>query len=880
MNKTSKILIGSSIAVVFVCCLLLGLLPTLLSTHWGQGFVVEKINRTIPGTVSSSGFSLSWFGKQQIQGLTLKSPNGETVLSLDQLETDTPLFQLLSDFLPKGGTTVKALNLKIAQTGAGKTTLEESLGSGFPEINLNGNPSISFENVNAQFELKPSELLLIANGTTKQGNAAGSFNVSMTIENDQMRCSADISHFPVTILDTLIAAQDPQLQGSVRALIGSSLNLSLSQKKDGAVIDYQVNFSSDNLNGAFKGIVDNGTLVIQSASPTVLQLNPALVATLSSRFGWNATLREGTAVNLEIGQSSLPLDFFTKGAAYQNLDAIRLNARISVPGLTSGTQTLKDFSAAISTPESSQTHELLIGGVLLQNGKPLKLKVDASISKARSLDMLMTNLLQPAKLELTLDNASSKAVEGYLGLDGNLQNSLGQTFSLKISSSAKDPQTMQLSLDADHVAIPALLLHLDQTLDFSSAFDRKAYSGNIRAETIAFRGGKTQTFLHDLNLPWKLYRNNSTLEATFSAKTAANLPGSINGSLEIGNISDPGSGTIEADIVGKKVPAEFLRMLTGRKEVAPVFGPTLDLKIICDLNRFQGAVKADLSGERGSLTLRSSIKNGVLTLSEPLRLQTTPSRELGQEVLSQFAPVLSEMVAGEGRIALTIDSNGFSMPLADFQLAHMQIPSAVFEMGKLQFKNAGDLKKLVDSLRPVHSELISVWATPLYIKVENGILHVYRMDMLLMDRYPIATWGVIDFPKDRVNMIVGITAQALAQALDLHGLNESVMLQVPVQGSINNAQIDNTKITTRLASLVAQHKGGPEGLVIGTVLDIANGKQGKVPPPTTNPLPWEGMITNDTSRPSRKEDKTNCLEKIPVDGIKNGAKKLIKDIFR
>lgn len=80
---------------------------------------------------------------------------------------------------------------------------------------------------------------------------------------------------------------------------------------------------------------------------------------------------------------------------------------------------------------------------------------------------------------------------------------------------------------------------------------------------------------------------------------------------------------------------------------------------------------------------------------------------------------------------------------------------------------------------------------------------------------------------------------------------------------------------SRIGALLAQSSGGPEGLVLGTVLDIANGKEPKIPPPTTNPLPWGNMTVK-----TQTDDSSSSSANNPVNDIRKEASKLIKGIFR
>ena len=185
------------------------------------------------------------------------------------------------------------------------------------------------------------------------------------------------------------------------------------------------------------------------------------------------------------------------------------------------------------------------------------------------------------------------------------------------------------------------------------------------------------------------------------------------------------------------------------------------------------------------------------------------------------------------------------------------------------------MRRLLNVLKAENPQEVEVWATPMYLSMDKGTLSVYRMDMLVMERYPIATWGKIHFANDKVNMVLGLSPVALAQSLGISGLPKDYMLQIPIKGSTSNTKIDSAKVMSRIGALLAQSSGGPEGLVLGTVLDIANGKEPKIPPPTTDPLPWGHMTVK-----TKQDDNSSSSTSSPVNEIRKEASKLIKGIFR
>jgi hypothetical protein len=321
-----------------------------------------------------------------------------------------------------------------------------------------------------------------------------------------------------------------------------------------------------------------------------------------------------------------------------------------------------------------------------------------------------------------------------------------------------------------------------------------------------------------------------------------------------------------------------------RNKVEALFGPTMDTDVKISLQRMSGPLQANFQGKNGHMKIDSMVSQGVLTLQRPLEIQVAVTPQLGRSILQDFIPILSGAIAAERPIRITVDPQGFSFPIREFNIAKIQIGRATIDLGKMQFTNEGDLGNVFALLKPTTQENLSVWFTPLYLDMDNGALRLNRMDMLLLSRYPIALWGKINFPKDRVDLNIGLTGTALSQALNLKNLESNYMMQLPFSGRIGEASIDKAKATTRISALVAQTQGGPQGVILGTVLDIAGGSLAeRTPPePTTKPLPWETTTSNTADsgeHQKQKEHHKKSDSKDPVKMIEKGASSLIKSLF-
>lgn len=315
-----------------------------------------------------------------------------------------------------------------------------------------------------------------------------------------------------------------------------------------------------------------------------------------------------------------------------------------------------------------------------------------------------------------------------------------------------------------------------------------------------------------------------------------------------------------------------------RDKIEALLGRTIDTNVVVKLQRMNGPVQANLKGSNGYVKMDARLSDGMITLNKPLEAEVAVTKQLGQSILQDIIPILSGIITSDNPIKVTIDPQGFSMPIKDTAVTNIQIGKAVIDLGRIQFSNSGELGTILALLKPSDQHLLSVWFTPLYIQMQNGALQVKRMDMLLLDRYPIAIWGNVNFPNDKVDLTIGLTGAALNQALSMNDLDKKYMMQLPFKGRIGSASIDKAQATTRITALVAQSKGTPQGVIIGTFLDIAGGTftEAQPPAPTTNPLPWGDIAqVADTEKTSTKKKHND-----PVKQIEKGATQFIKNLFK
>ena len=310
------------------------------------------------------------------------------------------------------------------------------------------------------------------------------------------------------------------------------------------------------------------------------------------------------------------------------------------------------------------------------------------------------------------------------------------------------------------------------------------------------------------------------------------------------------------------------------QKISALLGDTVNADVHIQIDHLQGPVSAQLSGNNGSVSLDAKINKGILTLNKNFHTQIALTPEFGRVILEDIFPLAKGLIGAENPMNINIDAAGFSMPIKDFDINAVKIASASLELGKVRFRSDGQLGTILSLFNTSGTDAISVWFTPLYVSMKNGVISFKRMDMLIMDTYAIATWGNVDLAANKVNMIIGLTGQALQKGFNIQGLGKDYVAQIPFKGPIDNASIDKKKAAAKIAALVASNRG-PEGLLIGTALHIASGglKEEKAPPPTTNPLPWS--TGEESSQPTNSKPDSNH----PLHQVEEKATSLLKNLI-
>lgn len=310
------------------------------------------------------------------------------------------------------------------------------------------------------------------------------------------------------------------------------------------------------------------------------------------------------------------------------------------------------------------------------------------------------------------------------------------------------------------------------------------------------------------------------------------------------------------------------------------FGEFIDGSVTAQIKEKKGPIDLLIKGDNGHFILKGDLRQNVLVLREPLKAEAKISKNLENLILKPLNPMLTSIVNSDGPITFIIPVESFYLPIDPVDLKKASIQQASLTLPKLTFSRVSELGKILAFLGLTESTF-DLLSTPLFFSLNEGQLTLDRMDLLVNNRLPLALWGQINFNKDSLNLVLGISGAALENAFAIQGINKGSFFQVPIKGSINKPQIDTTKLTARISALIAQVHGKQ---LFGNLLEAASGSyEDKVPSPTTDPLPWADKLIESEKTDSLEGDEKQKAEK--KDGqsfkeLKKEASSLIKDLFR
>ena len=847
---------GFIFALALVLLLFFLGLPSLLSTSWGQARLLKYANEKIPGTIKAEDMAFSWLGPQKIVNFTVLDHQKSEVLRGDRLEAQMPLWDFLWTEIPSGE--VQNLSGKLLVSMAGESNLQTALGL-IPSM---GTPisTIRLQGVNGT--LQKNGIAHLA-GRTNVNNTPGEF--AMEISPEQL--NGHVDNFPVELLQQIAGIRD------LKNYLGETIDLELEQRvtPEGRILEGKI--ESTTLQAFLKGTFDpkdlqSGTGILQISKFKLADLPEVEIKDVEIPWQLNGeTLEFG--INGVVGAGVLrgggTVHNWKEGANARVQGSINLSAiPVALMEKIGGTEGLAPLIG------SSVDINLDVDSLEKLN---LGMRGDQWSARAALVNESGWRLEEPAHATITM------TPKRFTLLRNRMKKEPIGKFSLEAPA--------QIRISIDKIDLPP-----------NAHWTETALEGNLAVDELAVLDSKTQQLIHLKNLHGDLRSSNLGKELQFNLQGQQITEQGLESDLKMKGTLQEGwlkNGSFNKERFSFNGAAQFQNLPAGmlcellcleeitRAKMEAVFGPLVNGNLNVQLRELEGPIQVSINGSLGSVNLDGLLRKSGLSLRSPFQLQLTASPALGESVLKDLLPILNGMESADQKLQLTIEPQGFFLPFNSHSLDNIQIEQLTLSLGRMVFQNDGQMGKIISLIRSTTEQHIPVWFTPIYVRVNKGIVQVQRFDMLALDRFPLAIWGTIDLPDDYINMVVGLTGKALQSALKIPIPDVGYMMQFPLKGAIGSATIDKSKAAAKIAALTAQIAGGPQGLVLGTVIGLATGAytEPKAPAPTTKPFPWEGKLDEETEVNGEVNENAGEPKKTknPVKALEKGLEKGLKKIF-
>lgn len=625
------------------------------------------------------------------------------------------------------------------------------------------------------------------------------FSLKLALSHDRVR-ELWPNSYELTAPVTVQANLDFALQGSSKANLHiSNLDFSYNEKRL-ATFDIKAPFTFDSENSSIAGSIE----VTSESNASIKAI-------------YDASFKAPFVANLNAQFSRLPVDILS----HFNKD---------VPALIGNTLSGKLEAGYDSSLKKNKPFSLSLKGDDLDVSINVPISTDISAKRPLAVSWKVTADRFLALQRLLQKNHEKKLKELALQKPFDLQFSV-----------TKIALPLQAVLDGTTSLFDGLSIKFEgSTTLIDCLLSEKKEQGTTHAFAIAPL---------DFQAELKAASKAVTFEVESHGKTGAQV--TMSGKAEnLWNEKgfDTDKVTVKLDVKVQDLPLDILQGIAGREstadQVVDVLGKTINLDMKGQVTELkEGSFEGKVSSSRLTSNVSCLLKEGNLYLNRPIVAEYELTPEAGKVLLKDLNPLLVTAARSKAPITLWVDSEGFSIPLNPFSLKDIKIKTIKVDPGVILAKNGGFLSLLAGFLQVKASidEDLPLWFTPIHIKVKHGVVDCLRTDVLLANEFPIATWGSIDLIENKVDMILGLSGQALSKAFQLRDIDPEYLVQIPIKGTTQSPKFDTVRATAKITALKLQQHKNATGL-IGGLLEIAAsaGDKEKAPPkPTTYPFPWK-----------------------------------------
>ncbi len=753
------------VAILISLLLVVGI-AYVLTTGWGQTKILDLVNQNIPGKVLAKDIHLSLFGDQKIEGLELVGNDGEVIVKVDRIDVASPLFKLVATQNLGGTAEIKGLEAKLQLSSKGTFNVNDALGLPSPEIKSAAllTPVI-LKNVNAniKFENLFSKMDISASGTTQQGSEQGFFELTGQGEpNFSPSLQLKGSHFPVAILDQIIAIKNPKIAGMARLALGDSADFIVTLNGDSNSSNFEGKITTSNLLTAFKGTLNSDLLTLQTPTDVNFRLTPELYTKLSQLYllGKAPAISQIVPVKLTISTLNLKLNDFEPDL---NKSDVIATASIGQTAINlddaKGRIDIESLNAQFNSVSNNPNVSIKIHTQGKQNGNPLMANIEATIEKPKEGFISVEQAINALELQAKLAGFPYLGKIWDVQIDSKIKNKEATAI---IKLSTEGLQLPEIIAFASETTAPSLRLKLSP--DQFAALHKQWLSN----EELPFRLAKPAVATIELpgfNFNLKTPKQGGELVAKLDFKDVALVDaieskkitfGDIKGEFKTvhnslhwnfvinglgdgllnlsGILPSPFSSdstyslkdlSFEVHVDSQGVPVVIATRLAGfdpkiSRAVEAMLGPRVEVKADISLNKLNGPVQSTITGDNGSIVLDGRASNGVLLLNRPIVAQSQVTPQFGKDVFGLVLPILNSALSADSPCQLTISDKGFTFPFSPYDFKLIKIDNATLSLGKISFSSQGELASLLNLFSVKKSGSISCLVYSNLFFVESG----------------------------------------------------------------------------------------------------------------------------------------------------------------
>ncbi|MEZ5314656.1 MAG: hypothetical protein R3E91_00350 [Chlamydiales bacterium] len=315
-----------------------------------------------------------------------------------------------------------------------------------------------------------------------------------------------------------------------------------------------------------------------------------------------------------------------------------------------------------------------------------------------------------------------------------------------------------------------------------------------------------------------------------------------------GNVNDQNL-MLDGELNLKSIPVKLITEIYPMDKetkglIQAILGEIANIRVYGTISKFTGPLNIAIDSSNLKANLLVSIDPHAIYLRDSINTEITLTSELSPMLIKDIHPLLITGISSNQSINIFIDAKNFIFPIRPYAFDKIEIERGVINIGKIEINNGEKIQQLMRFLKvtDITSEKeMSGWFTPIFMHLKEGILTCQRFDILLANEFHIALWGSINLMNKEIKMTLGIAPSTLKKRFNISGLSKNDMFQVKIRGSTDQLELDWSSAAKRIGILIAKTAGGHIGAIIGTIVEqiIWTLGEGRTPPPTSYPFPWE-----------------------------------------